>query len=147
MPASPPPNPGVRGTFHCTAPRTIKASPERVFRAWTDPERARPWLANGGEIILQPHKGGLFFLDMIYEGFTYPHYGRYLQVEPARLLEFTWMSQGTEGKESIVRVELEPVPEGTRLTLTHTGLPSDKHAREHEGGWLELLRWLEERLD
>lgn len=140
------PNPEIRGPFSCTVPRTIKASPERVFRAWTDPDRARPWLSNGGDLVLQPHPGGLFFLDMIYGDHTYPHYGRYLQVEANRLLEFTWMSQGTEGKESIVRVDFEAEGSGTRVTLTHTGLPSEKNVKDHEGGWTELLQWLEERL-
>ena len=143
----PTPNPKIRGAFHCKVPRVIKAAPEKVFRAWTDPAHARSWLANGGDLILQPHKGGLFFLDMVYGDHTYPHYGRYLQVETNRLLEFTWMSQGTEGKESIVRVDFEAEGSATKVTLTHTGLPSDANAKEHEGGWKELLQWLEERIE
>lgn len=143
----PTPNRKIRGPFSCTVPRTIKASPERVFRAWTDPEKARPWLSNGGDLVLQPHRGGLFYLDMIYGDHTYPHYGRYLQVEANRLLEFTWMSQGTLGMESIVRVDFEAADGGTRVTLTHSGLPDEKNRADHEGGWKELLEWLEGRLD
>ncbi len=143
----PTPNRKIRGPFSCTVPRTIKASPERVFRAWTDPEKARPWLSNGGDLVLQPHRGGLFYLDMIYGDHTYPHYGRYLQVEANRLLEFTWMSQGTLGMESIVRVDFEAADGGTRVTLTHSGLPDEKNRADHEGGWKELLEWLEGRID
>ena len=143
----PTPNRKIRGPFSCTVPRTIKASPERVFRAWTDPEKARPWLSNGGDLVLQPHRGGLFDLDMIYGDHTYPHYGRYLQVEANRLLEFTWMSQGTLGMESIVRVDFEAADGGTRVTLTHSGLPDEKNRADHEGGWKELLEWLEGRID
>lgn len=144
---TPTPNPEIRGPFSCTVPKTIQASPERVFLAWTDPDRARPWLSNGGDLVLQPHGGGLFFLDMIYGDHTYPHYGRYLQVEANRLLEFTWVSQGTLGKESIVRVDFEAVAGGTRVTLTHRGLPDEKIRSEHEAGWTEILQWLEERID
>ncbi len=86
-------------------------------------------------------------LDMIYGDHTYPHYGRYLQVEANRLLEFTWVSQGTLGKESIVRVDFEAVAGGTRVTLTHRGLPDEKTRSEHEAGWTEILQWLEERID
>ena len=143
---APTPNPEIRGSLSCSVPRTIKASPERVFLAWTDPARARPWLSNGGDLVLQPHSGGLFFLDMIYGDHTYPHYGRYLQVEANRLLEFTWVSQSTLGKESIVRVDFEPVSGGTRVTLTHRGLPDEKSASDHEGGWTEILEWLEQRI-
>ncbi len=56
------------------------------------------------------------------------------------------MSQGTEGKESIVRVEFEAEGSGTRITLTHAGLPSEKNAGDHKGGWTEILQWLEARL-
>lgn len=143
---SPTPNPEIRGPFSCKVPRVIPASPERVFRAWTDPIRAKRWLANGGDLVLQPQEGGLFFLDMVYGDHTYPHYGRYLQVESNRLLEFTWVSQGTLGKESIVRVDFEPEGAGTKVTLTHRGLPDEKLKNDHEGGWIELLEWLASRL-
>ena len=133
------PNPEIRGPFSCTVPRTIMAAPERVFRAWTEPEKARPWLSNGGDLVLQPYPGGLFFLDMVYGDHTYPHYGRYLQVEADRLLEFTWVSQGTLGKESIVRVDFEAEGSGTRVTLTHRGLPDEKLRSDHEAGWQEIL--------
>ena len=144
---SPTPNPDIRGPFSCAVSRVIKATPEQVFRAWTDPDGARPWLSNGGELVLQPHPGGLFFLDIIYGDHTYPHYGRYLKVEPDRLLEFTWVSQGTLGKESIVRVDLEPVGGGTKATLVHRGLPDEKINQDHEAGWAEILEWLETRLE
>lgn len=140
------PNPEIRGPFECSVPRVIRASPERVFRAWTDPDRARRWLANGGELVLQPHAGGLFFLDMVYGNHTYPHYGRYLRVEPNRHLEFTWVSQGTLGKETIVSVTFEPDAGGTKVTLVHRGLPDEKLREDHRGGWAELLEWLESRL-
>lgn len=141
----PTPNPEVRGAFECSVPRVIPVAPDRVFRAWTDPEKARAWLSNGGDLVLQPHVGGLFFLDMVYGGHTYPHYGRYLQVQTDRCLEFTWMSQGTKGKESIVRVDFEPSGSGTRVALSHRGLPDEKSAEDHKGGWAELLEWLEQR--
>jgi uncharacterized protein YndB with AHSA1/START domain len=146
MTVAPTPNPEIRGPFECSVPRLIGAAPERVFRAWTDVEHARNWLANGGELILQPRPGGLFFIDMVYQGHTYPHYGRYLQVEANRRLEFTWVSQGTLGKESIVLVDFEARAGGTQVTITHRGLPDEKLRDDHEGGWAELLQWLEERL-
>ena len=62
------------------------------------------------------------------------------------LLEFTWLSQGTLGMESIVRVDFEAAGDGTKVTLTHRGLPDEKNKTEHEGGWTEILQWLEDRL-
>jgi len=133
------PNPGVRGPFHCQVPKLLPASPDRVYKAWTDEKEATAWLANGGRAILQPHVDGLFFIDMVYLEHTYPHYGRYLATEPGKRLEFTWVSQGTEGKESIVEVTFTPHSDGTMLTLTHRGLPSEESANQHTGGWSEIL--------
>lgn len=53
------------------------------------------------------------------------------------------MSQGTNGKESIVVVTFVPQAEGTMLTLTHSGLPDEKNRDEHAGGWAEILEALE----
>lgn len=69
------------------------------------------------------------------------------RVEPMRLLSFRWHPYWTEaegGEEppmTLVRFELEPVEEGTRLTLTESGfdaLPADRRAEAYannEGGW------------
>ena len=70
-------SPGARGPFSFDVPRLLPASPERVFKAWTNETEAAAWLANGGRVILQPHVDGLFFIDMVYMEHTYPHYGRY----------------------------------------------------------------------
>lgn len=140
------PNPGVRGPFHCEVPKLLPASPDRVYRAWTDSQEVTGWLANGGRVILQPHVDGLFFIDMVYEAHTYPHYGRYLVTEPGRRLEFTWMSQGTEGKESIVTITFTPHADGTMLHLKHEGLPDEKSVESHRGGWTEFVDILAARL-
>jgi uncharacterized protein YndB with AHSA1/START domain len=137
--STPTPNPGIRGPFHCEVPKLLPAPPERVFRAWTDEAEAAQWLANGGRVILQPRIDGLFYIDMVYDAHTYPHYGRYLAVEPGRRLEFTWVSQGTEGKESIVEIRLEPHAAGTMLHLRHHGLPNEASADSHQGGWTEFV--------
>jgi uncharacterized protein YndB with AHSA1/START domain len=88
----------------------------------------------------------LFYIEMPWEGRIYPHYGRYLQVEPPRLLEFTWVSEGPHGKESVVLIELIPNGKGTDLTLTHDGLPTEEMVKSHEGGWTGFLDSLRDRL-
>ena len=56
---------------------------------------------------------------MPFEDRKYPHYGRYLRIDRPRLLEFTWISEGTRGKESVVTIELVARGGKTELTLTH----------------------------
>ncbi len=139
-------NEKAMGEFSLRIPRSYDATPEQVFRAWTDPASVKAWLAAGREISIDPREGGLFYIEMPWKERIYPHYGRYLRVERPRLLEFTWVSEGSEGKESVVLIELAARGKQTELTLTHDGLPSEARAVDHKGGWLEFLEQLVDRL-
>src|SRR5258707_33972 len=86
---------------------TPRAASENVVKAWVDPASVKAWLAGGkGDIVVDPRAGGLFYIEMPWQERIYPHYGRYLRVESPRVLEFTWVSEGTQGKESVVTIEL-----------------------------------------
>jgi uncharacterized protein YndB with AHSA1/START domain len=132
-------NPRAMGAFRADVARRYDHAPAKVFAAWTDATKASAWLATGGEVVMHPTAGDLFYVCMIYQGNQYPHYGRYLRVERDRTLEFTWMSEGTKGKESVVTVTFAPDGKGTKVTLAHEGLPDEANAKDHEGGWAELM--------
>jgi uncharacterized protein YndB with AHSA1/START domain len=134
------------GPFRISVPKSYDASPERVFGAWTDPASARAWLAEGGDVVMDPRPDGLFYLGMLHGGRPRPHYGRYLRVEPPRLLEFTWVSENTHGKESVVTIEFAPRAGGTDVRLTHEGLPDEKMAMAHTQGWTYFLDTLAARV-
>lgn len=134
------------GPFRINLPRTYDASPERVFRAWTDPASAKAWLAEGGDVVMDPQPDGLFYFGMMHRGIPRPHYGRYLRVENPRLLEFTWVSEHTRGKESVVTIEFKPRGNQTELSLTHEGLPDEDMAMAHTQGWTFFLDTLAERM-
>lgn len=139
-------NTKAMGEFSLSIPRSYDAPPEKIFKAWTDPASVKAWLADGKDIVIDPREGGLFYLEMPWKERIYPHYGRYLRVEAPRVLEFTWVSEGTQGKESVVTIE--PVARGmrTELTLKHEGLPSEASAVDHKGGWIDFLDRLVNRL-
>ncbi|HJU08108.1 MAG TPA: SRPBCC domain-containing protein [Rhodanobacteraceae bacterium] len=139
-------NENAMGPFKISLPRTYDASPERVFRAWTDAESAKVWLAMGGDASIDPRPDGLFYLGMAWNGGIMPHYGRYLRVEAPRLLEFTWVSETTRGKETVVTIELTARGKQTELRLTQEGLPDEESATKHTGGWTHFLDTLVERL-
>jgi uncharacterized protein YndB with AHSA1/START domain len=126
--------------------RRMAAPPERVFDAWLDPERLRVWMAPGhlpgstARVTVDPRVGGAFRIDMIAgDGRVFEHVGTYLELDRPRRIVFTWISAGSEQRESVVRVLLTAVAGGTELRLTHTGLPSEESARSHEEGWGELV--------
>jgi uncharacterized protein YndB with AHSA1/START domain len=139
-------NEKAMGQFHISIPRIYEAAPERVFKAWVDPASVKAWLADGKDIAIDPREGGLFYLEMPWQERIYPHYGRYLRVESPRVLEFTWVSEGTQGKESVVTLEFISRGDKTELTLKHEGLPSEAAANDHRGGWTGFLDKLVERL-
>lgn len=70
----------------------------------------------------------------------HPHYGRFLSLEPDELVETTWVTgngsrEGTWGAETILRIQLTPCANGTKLQLTHTGFVSDESCDAHAENW------------
>jgi uncharacterized protein YndB with AHSA1/START domain len=129
-----------------TVSRTIPASAERIFDVWMNPKSpGGPWF--GAErVIWNPAVDGLFYLAVKQEGKVWPHYGRFIAIEPPQKVEYTWVSEATKGLESIVSFTLEPRGEQTEITLRHSGLPNDEMGRQHKDGWTWILSKLAETL-
>lgn len=128
-----------------TVSRTIQAPPETVYDVWIDPKSpGSPWFGSP-RLIINPVVDGLFYLGVEHEGRTWPHYGRFLKLERPRRIEYTWMSEGTRGLESVVTVTLEPRGGQTELTLRHSGVPDDEEGRKHEQGWTWVVSTFAER--
>jgi uncharacterized protein YndB with AHSA1/START domain len=128
-----------------TVSRTIPASAEKVFDVWMDPKSpGGPWF--GAEtLIMNPVADGLFYLAVKHEGRTWPHYGRFLQISRPSRAEYTWMSEGTKGAESVVTFTMEARGDETEVTLRHAGVPDDEMGRQHKDGWAWVLSALAER--
>jgi uncharacterized protein YndB with AHSA1/START domain len=89
-----------------TVSRIIPA-PVEVFDLWMDPHSpGGPW-SGSDRVILNPAVDGLFYLAVKHEGRTWPHYGRFLQINRPHQVEYTWMSEATKGAESVVNVTLQ----------------------------------------
>jgi uncharacterized protein YndB with AHSA1/START domain len=128
-----------------TVTRTIPARAEKVFDVWIDPKSpGGPWF--GAErVILNPVVDGLFYLAVKHEGRTWPHYGRFLQIDRPHRIKYTWVSEATQGIESIVLFTLEQKGDHTEVTLRHSGLRDDEMGRGHKDGWTWALSMLAER--
>jgi len=114
--------------------RTIPASPAEVFAAWMDPKHpGNPW-SDARKVILDPRVDGLFYFATAKDE-SWPHYGRFLEIDRNRRAQYTWMSPFTRGLESVVTVTFEEQGTDTRLTLTHANLPDDDFGRLHDEGW------------
>ena len=128
-----------------TVSRTIPAPAAQVFDVWTDPKSpGGPWFGSD-RLIINMAVDGLFYLAVKHEGRTWPHYGRFTKIDRPACVEYTWMSEGTKGLESVVTVTFEARGDQTEVTLKHTGVPDDEMGGQHQDGWTWVLSMLAER--
>ena len=103
-------------------------SPEKVWRALTDPLLLAEWLLPVVELKLEP--GAPFTLK------TQPQPGwdgivncRFLEIEAHRKLSYTW---GVPGMDTVVTFTLKATASGTRLSLVQSGFRPDQ--KQNFGG-------------
>ena len=131
--------------------RFIKASPDRVYAAWTDPAQLRQWFGpeqvTTNNLIADPRVGGRFRWDLTNsDGEKMTMEGEFRELQPGKKIVFTWRWQDDEDWKnhvSIVTVEISGRSGGTELRLTHEQLPNEKSRDGHTGGWNSALDKLE----
>jgi uncharacterized protein YndB with AHSA1/START domain len=136
-----------------TLVRRIAARPSIVFDALTTPQGIACWWGpDGGPVLLaeaDPRVGGAFRVRFrTLDGSEHEVGGEYLDIEKPRLLAMSWRWLGGQEDpgESRVEIDLRAIPEGTELTLTHSGLHSEATRSSHEQGWTGALDKLERHL-
>jgi len=76
--------------------------------------------------------------------------GEILEFVPPRLLVDSWIVNGNDKPESVtvVRWDLTPIPGGTRVKVTHSGLAQQPTNRElYRGGWPGVIQNLQKYLE
>jgi len=91
----------------------LDAPPEEVWEAITDPAELEEWFANDVELDVRPGGEGIFRWD---DGSVRRAIVEEVDVE--RSFSFWWWRENNE--VSRVAIELDPLPEGTRVTVTET---------------------------
>jgi uncharacterized protein YndB with AHSA1/START domain len=129
-----------------TLEQSLEASPADIFHAWT--EAFDTWFASPGAIRMVPVEGEPYWFDVVYQGSRHSHYGRFLALEAGRLIEQTWVTGegGTEGAETVVRIELSTNDGATILRLSHRGFANEESAKRHADSWPQVLAHLDEVL-
>jgi uncharacterized protein YndB with AHSA1/START domain len=103
-------------------------SPQKVWRALTDPELLAEWLLPVAGFQLEP---GVAFTFK-----TQPHPGwdgvvscRLLEVEAQKKISYTWV---VGDMNTVVTFTLTPTAKGTHLSLVHSGFKPDQ--KQNFGG-------------
>jgi uncharacterized protein YndB with AHSA1/START domain len=131
-----------------TIKRRFKASPAKVFAAWTDPEKVKRWMGPGEvkalSVECEPRAGGRYHWVMqAPSGEEHDVSGIYREFIPNEKLVFTWHWKATPERESLVTVLLKPDGDGTLLTLTHEQFFDEDARDRHNSGWSAALDKME----
>lgn len=129
----------------------LRHPPERVFEAWTDATHLARWMCPGdGSVVhavADPRVGGQFRVVMnVAPGVNVEHDGHYVTVDPPHLVELTWRSVNTDGRDTLLSISIAPYEGGARLILVHRGLP-EPNTDSHRLGWESILGHLADALD
>jgi len=112
---------------------------EKVWAAVTTAERLADWLAVA-EVELKP--GGTIRLNWNNQ---HSMEGRIVACEPPHVFAWSWL---IDGRETLVRFDLQPDHDGCLLTLTHSGLsPSDGRGAGVRAGWHAHLEGLPDAME
>lgn len=140
-----------------TLVRTFEATPEEIWKAWTDPGSAAQWWHPLGAstpreaVEIDARAGGRYTYTMVNDatGETVVTSGVYREVTPFRRLVFTWgepdgvftwgESDGVPNATPVITVTLEPIAAGTRMTFELRGVHGASGDGSFYDGWQGVL--------
>lgn len=136
-----------------TLTRRFRARPEKVWAAWTDPEKLIGWFcttkARPGSLRaeLDVRVGGRYRISFDMESGEYSEVGGiYREVVPNEKLVFSWAWHSTPERESLVTVSIKPDGAGSLMLFTHEQFFDETARDNHAKGWNELFEQLEQVL-
>lgn len=127
--------------------RVLATNPEKVFRAFLEPDALAKWLPPNGFACtvhhLEPRVGGTF--RMSFRNFTtgksHAFGGEYVEIVPNERLRYTdKFDDPSLPGEIQVTVTLKGVSMGTELNIVQEGLPDMIPVEACYLGWQESLR-------
>ena len=126
--------------------RVLNAPPERVFKAFLDPDALVKWMAPHGFTAkvhhLDPQVGGSYKMSFtnFSTGHSHSFSGKYIEIVPNQLLRYTDQFDNPDLPGEIqMTIELKPVLVGTEVNITQAGLPDVIPVEVCYLGWQESL--------
>lgn len=132
-------------SFH----RVIKASPEKVYKAFTDALALASWLPPYGFLATvhkhEPKVGGSYHMSFtnFSTGSSSSFGGTYLEMQPGKLLKYSdKFDDPNMPGEMTTTVTFNKVLVGTEIRITQEGIPAMIPAEMCYLGWQESLEKL-----
>ncbi len=144
---------GVRERPFLILKRFYPVAPEKVWRAWTEPQALKRWFGPGGNdpvssVELDLRAGGRY--RIVFggpDGAAHEVQGVYREVVPNRRLVFTWIwPRTTPERESLVTIEFRAVARGTEVVFRHEQFADETVRDNHRHGWSGSFAKLERLL-
>ena len=129
--------------------RKLDAAPGKVWRAITEPEMLKQWMAPRDDykipvVEADLRVGGRYHIVMnAPDGQVHDVSGVYREIVPNKKLVYTWAWKSTPERESLVTLELRAAGGGTQLTLKHEQFADAETRDRHEQGWTGSVGRLE----
>lgn len=120
--------------------RTIDASAERLFRAWTEPEQLRKWWgpppSRCPTAELDLRVGGKYRIANEFpDGRTVWIVGEFERISPPSELVYTWRLEGSGLPIERVIVRFEAAGTKTDVIVLHERIADAEMRARHEQGW------------
>lgn len=126
--------------------RVLRTSPERLYRAFLEPDAIAKWIPPHGFTCkvhhMDPKVGGTYKMSFTNFGTGHTHSfgGKYLELKPHELLRYTdQFDDPNLAGEIMVTISLRKVLCGTELMIVQEGIPSVIPAEMCYLGWQESL--------
>lgn len=139
-------NPNKTVTLHLR--RVIKASPEKIYKAFLDADALSAWLPPHGFVgrmhSFEPKVGGKFRMSFytVTKSWENTFGGVYLELVPNQKIVHTdkfETDDPTMQGEMKVTIKLTAHPEGTLVEIEQTGIPAGPAASGAPYGWSQSL--------
>jgi uncharacterized protein YndB with AHSA1/START domain len=110
----------------------LSGKPERVMELLTDAVLIRKW--SGGAAVIEKTRGGRFEM---FDGWVT---GAVLKIDKNELA-YTWKVEdwGEDVVPTEVHFLLAADEAGTKVTLRHTGFPTEEEMKSHKAGWTDFF--------
>jgi len=129
--------------------RVLRATPERIYRAFLDPDALAKWLPPNGftgkvhQMDAQVGGGYKMSFTNFTSGSSHSFGGKYVELKPHERIRYTnqFDNLGLPG-EMTTTVTMKKVSVGTELNVLQEGIPSAIPAEACYLGWQESLTLL-----